>query len=273
MLLHDLQAAFAAAVSGNDNGSLASHILSGGVDQEQRLAVYRNNMRHNFREALRAVYPVVERLVGERFFNHAADRYMAIYPSLSGDIHRFGGSFPEFLSGFPAAAQLAYLPDTARLEWAMHEVFHASDHAPLALDELGQLPQASYADLRFTLHPACRLLSSPFPVHRIWELNQPSREWEGTVDIGGEGALLLIRRRGFEVEVMSLEAAEFAMLRALSEGYAVGAAYESALRADEGFELARFILRHVVQQTIVGFHAEAPQAELENAALRERQWN
>jgi hypothetical protein len=258
MLLRDMQAAFAAAISGEGMDALMPHIVSNGIAPEQRLAVYRNNVHHNRREALRAVYPVVERLVGARFFDYAADGYIRACPSACGDIHRYGGNFPEFLSSFAPAAQLAYLPDTARLEWAMHEAFHAADHAPLALDRLGRLPQASHAALGFMLHPACRLLSSPFPVHRIWEWNQPGAEQEGELDIGGGSASLLVRRSGYAVELLPLEMAEFAMLKALSDGQPVAAAYDSAARADSCFELAPFILRHVSLQTLVDFHVVQP---------------
>jgi hypothetical protein len=254
MLLRDMQAALATAIAGEGMDALAPHIVSNGIDPLQRLAVYRNNVRHNRREALRAAYPVVERLVGTRFFDYAADRYIGVCASACGDIHRYGGSFPEFLSGFAPAAQLTYLPDTARLEWAMHEAFHAADHAPLALERLGRLPQACHAALGFMLHPACRLLSSPFPVHRIWEWNQAGAEQEGELDIDGGSASLLVRRSGYAVELLPLGTAEFVMLKALSGGQAVAAAYDSAARADRCFKLAPFILRHVALQTLVDFH-------------------
>jgi hypothetical protein len=251
MLLRDLQAVFAAAIFNDDEVALLPQIVSSGIDRKRRVAVYRNDVHHNLREALRAVYPVVERLVGARFFNHAADRYIDTCPSACGDLHCFGGSFPAFLSDFPAAAQLAYLPDTARLEWAVHEVFHAADHPPLALERLSQVPPAAYSVLRFTLHPACRLLSSPFPVHRIWQANQPSSQSDDALDIDGAGASLLVRRSANGIDIAALTAAPFALLRELSAGRPVCAAYESALQEDQGFDLGGCIREHMVGQTIV----------------------
>jgi hypothetical protein len=254
MLLRDMQAAFADALSGNGSDALLPHIAGNGKDAAQRVAVYRNNVHHNRRAALRAVYAVVERLVGASFFDYAAGRYIERCASTSGDIHRYGASFPEFLQGFAPAAHLAYLPDTARLEWAMHLAFHAAEPAPLALDRLGRLPAASHAALGFRLHPACSLLSSPYPVHRIWEWNQPGAEQQGRLDIAGEGASLLVKRSGHAVELLPLEAAEFAMLQALAAGRTVASAYDDAATADSGFALAPFILRHAGLQTIVDFH-------------------
>src|SRR5512134_2655165 len=132
-----------------------------------RLAIYRNNVVHNYCEALRAVFPVVERLVGEEFFGHAARRYALACPSRSGDIQAFGESFPEFLAALPGAAGLPYLRDTARLEWLVHEAFHAAEHPGVDLELLAGVPAERYPELRFALHPSCRLLASPYPVHRI----------------------------------------------------------------------------------------------------------
>jgi hypothetical protein len=254
MLLRELQAAFADALSTAGSDALLPHIVGNGIAPAQRLDVYRNNMRHNRRAALRAVYPVVEQLVGAPFFDYAADRYIDVCASTSGDIHRYGASFPDFLQGFAPAAHLAYLPDTARLEWAMHLAFHAADHAPLALDRLGRLPPASHAALGFRLHPSCSLLSSPYPVHRIWEWNQPGCERQGRLDIGAEGASLLVWRSGHAVELLPQGAAEFAMLQALAAGRSVASAYNDAAAVDSGFALAPFILRHVGLQTVVDFH-------------------
>lgn len=254
MLLRDMQVAFADAMSADGIDALEPYIVGNGMEPAQRVAVYRNNVLHNRRTALRAVYAVVERLVGTPFFDYATGHYIERCASTSGDMHRYGASFPEFLQGFAPTRQLAYLPDTARLEWAMHLAFHAADHAPLALDRLGRLPPASRAALGFTLHPACRLLSSPYPVHRIWEWNQPGAEQQGQLDVGSEGASLLVRRSGHAVELQSLDTAEFTMLQALSAGRTVASAYDDAARVDSGFALAPFILRHVGLQTIVDFH-------------------
>lgn len=254
--LHELQHVFSDAVLTGQVEPLIPYVQSGGASVQQRLHVYFNNLHHNFREALRAVYPVVEKLVGEQFFNHAADLYTRAYPSTSGDLHQFGGHFHAFLADFSPAAGLAYLPDTARLEWAIHEVFHAANHAPMPLHRLAEVAEADHAKLGFILHPACRLLASRFPTHLIWHLNQPQAQWGDTLDIDSGGVLLLIRRRDFEVQLKPLTEGKFAMLQSLSARQTLDAAYESALRADPDFQLSDFLLEHVMDQTLVDFHIE-----------------
>ncbi|MGB9151295.1 MAG: DNA-binding domain-containing protein, partial [Burkholderiales bacterium] len=60
------------------------------IAADDRLDIYRNNAFSNLRGALQAVYPVVNRLVGADFFNHAANEYIGMTPSVSGDLHDYG---------------------------------------------------------------------------------------------------------------------------------------------------------------------------------------
>ncbi|MGU7779194.1 HvfC/BufC N-terminal domain-containing protein [Burkholderia sp. PU8-34] len=251
--LHDVQEAFAAAIVEQDAARVEA--LVAGADAGARLAVYVNNVHQNLLEALRAVYPVVERLVGARFFAHAASRYIHDHPSASGDIQRFGSTLPAFLAHFAPAASLPYLADTAALEWLLHEVFHAADHAPLALSRLTSLLGMDCSALRFRLHPACRLFASDSPVLKIWQINQPGADPNETVDAGAGGDLLLIRRVGFAVDLEPLGQGEFAMLHALREGKPVDDAYELALLADRDFKLGEFIQRRISDATLVDFIA------------------
>lgn len=239
--LTELQTRFAAAILDGDDGFLAA-VAPGGAAAAQRLEVYRNNARHSFRDALRAVYPVVELLVGAEFFAFAADRYRVAQPSRSGDIHRYGDRFGDFLAAFAPAAGLPYLPDMARLEWAMHEVFHAADTVPFGC---GQLAGADPETFVFQLSPDCRLLHSAYPVDRLWEMHQPGAVWDEAFDPAGGGGGMLVRRAGYEVAVERPGAAGFAMLAALAAGAGLGAGYEAARRLDAGFDLGTFLLRYL----------------------------
>src|SRR5512143_2794599 len=134
--LRELQAEFARTVLDGARIEFDRYILASGLSGERRLQVYRNNVLLNLTEALKAVYPVTERLVGDGFFRYAAGRYIPQHPSTSGNLHDFGGYFPGFLATFEPAAELAYLPEVARLEWAYHGVFHAADPLPLDLGAL-----------------------------------------------------------------------------------------------------------------------------------------
>src|SRR5262249_18523791 len=97
--------------------------LYGEAVLEGRAAIYQRNLLSNLRAALGAAYPIVRRLVGDAFFNEAADRFARVHPSTSGDLHRYGESFPDFIAAYAPARSLEYLPDVARLEWAVAQAF------------------------------------------------------------------------------------------------------------------------------------------------------
>lgn len=251
--LQRLQHDFCQAMFGAPPSGLPAAIRAGSLSAGQRLEIYRNNVFANLRNALRAVYPVVERLVGAEFFDHAANGFIRECPSASGDIEDYGEAFAAFLARFPGAEALLYLPDIARLEWACHLVFLAADPAPLALGKLAGVSPERYGQLRFRLHPASALLASDYPVHRIWETNQPDYRGDETVDLSLGGMKLLLLRRRFEVEMQPLGAGEFAMLTGFAAGRTLAEAFDTALAADAAFDLDAFLARHVAGGTIVDF--------------------
>ena len=254
--LHELQRDFLHAIFGSDIGAISSQIIQAGLPADTRARIYRNNIFANLREALRSVYPVIERLVGEEFFNHAADEYIRHHRSKSGDIHQYGTEFAAFLSRFPGARELAYLPDTARLEWAYHQVFHAADHALLSVQKLAHVNLESYANLCFKIHPASALLESDYPIHRIWEVNQPEYQGDQTVDLSQGGVKLLLIRSGYTIEMHPMGTAEFTLLRGLAEQKTIGQSFEEAVRIEPAFDLNAFLRKHITHGTLVDFSGE-----------------
>jgi len=132
-LLRDLQLGFLHSIFSRDDTGFSKHTVSMG---NQGMAIYRNNVFGGLTKTLEITYPVTLQLVGEDFFKRAATEFVYQNPSTSGDLHRFGGNFAEFLSCFPAAAELTYLPDIARLEWLCHEVFYEADHGIFDINTL-----------------------------------------------------------------------------------------------------------------------------------------
>ena len=61
--LHELQAAFAAAILGDEAGPLAAAVRADGIAAERRIQVYRNNSLITLTAALQATFPVVCRLL------------------------------------------------------------------------------------------------------------------------------------------------------------------------------------------------------------------
>lgn len=250
--LRELQQAFADGVW-NDAPAALAHIRDGAFPAARHLQVYRHNTFANLTDALAANFPVVRRLVGEGFFEYAADSYIRRHPPRSGNLHDFGGDFADFLAAFPAAQSLPYLPDVAHLEWAWQEAYHAGEAHPLSLDALAAVAPAHYGSLVFQLHPSARLLASDYPVLRIWQVNQPDFEGDQVVDLAEGAVRLLVARRGLDVEIEPLTAGEYVWLTALAAGRPLAAATETALTAAANFDVAAAMQRHVRSDTFIEF--------------------
>ncbi len=251
--LRSLQERFAQALFNPSSTGAGLPLRANGLGVEHRLRIYRNNVFASLTEALRTCYPVVERLVGEECFASMAARYIRSHPSTSGNLHEFGGEFPEFLEDFPATQALVYLPDVARLEWARQDVYHATEPETIDLAGLKHIPPDRYGDLQFRLHPASRLLISPYPVLRIWQVNQDDYRGEGKVDLAEGSVRLLIIRRDLEIAMEPLGLGEYLLLSLLGEGHTIAHACEQAMDAEPEFDLTDTLHCHVARKTLVGF--------------------
>ncbi|MFH0341998.1 MAG: DUF2063 domain-containing protein [Chromatiales bacterium] len=248
--LHEIETRFARALF-KPGGESGLAIRANGLSAARRLQVYRNNVFAGLTGALRACYPVINRLVGERFFDLAAKHYIRDYPSTSGNLHEFGREYARFIHAFPPAADLVYLFDVARLEWAYQEVFHAPEPGTSGLVELSWVPPDRYGELRFKLHPASRLLVSEYPILHIWQVNQPG--CDGMVDLSEGAVNLLVIRRGLEIRIEALSAGAHALLANLAQGHVMSYAAAHALKVEPELDLPRCLRRHVARRTIVGF--------------------
>lgn len=208
-----------------------------------RFDVYRNNVRVGFSKALAITFPVVERLVGGVYFQQLAEELQRAHPSRAGNLHHIGEPFPGFLGEKFAGSEYAYLADVAALEWAREEVLLAADDSPLDVGTLRDIPSHAYAELRFSLRAAVRLLRSDFPVTAIWRTNQPDAGTDEVVDLRSGGENVLVLRTPECIEFHRLRAGDFAALRAFAAGFPLGTALDAALAADAKFDLARALQR------------------------------
>lgn len=250
--LQELQKIFAGAVAVKNNNAHAEFVIENGLNAERRLQVYRNNIIHNFTSALRAVYPLVERLVGEEFFTAMAQEYIHQFPSEQGDLHHYGFYFAEFLSTFIPAQSIAYLPEMAQFEWGYHEAFHAAFHQPFDLQKLQTVAADDYPQLKFNLHPAVRLFAFQFPISVIWEVCQ-REDSDEPITLPDRSENLLLMRPGLEVMWKTLSSGEYALLSTLAQHKNFSEACEYALAVEPSFIVADCLQYHLAKSTIVDF--------------------
>ena len=247
--LREIQRSIAADLRSGAAEALGRDVVAGTFPGERLLQVYRNNIYLSFTDALACSYPVVARLVGDGFFAYLAHEFINRHPSTEGSLQRFGSELPEFMASFEPARTLPDLPDVARLEWAWDEVFHGPDHPPFSPHSLAGVPSERFGELRFSLHPAVRLMESEYPIASIWEVNQEGWDGDQAVNLRGGGEHVLLARHGIEVTVHRLDPGPYRLL----QGLATGLTLERALADthDEHLDLNVWLQRWVASDVIV----------------------
>jgi hypothetical protein len=258
-MLRKFQQGFARAVfDTRAAGRFAPQVRAHGLSGPRRIQVYRNNLFANLSEALAATYPVIHRLVGEAYFQQLATVYVRKFPSVSGDIHRYGDRFGEFLGQRPGAVDHPYLADVAALEWAYHQVFHSARVPGLDLETLSNIPQGDYPFLRFRLQPAARLLASPYPILRIWQVTQTDGRGDQSVSLSEGPVYLKVEREAFQVVLQPLKVGEYVLLQRLNMGETLTEAHAWATDAEPSFDLGTTLRRLVAQGTLSEAYIEEP---------------
>jgi Putative DNA-binding domain len=232
----ELQASFTRALL-QDDAAVAGAVLGDGLVPEARLALYRHHVLTTLTEVLKAAYPVVCRLVDERFFAYAADCYIRQQPPAGPCLFEYGAAFPRFLAAFPPCCELVYLPDVAWLEWAIHAAWYAEDAVPLDRERLRGVAPDDLGCLTFTFDPSVSYVRSPWPIDRIWHANQPDADPSATVSLETGATYLEVRRLDDDVTWRSLALGAFACRAALAAHRSLGEAFEAALAADPDFDL------------------------------------
>jgi hypothetical protein len=217
--LLEIQRALHACLVAHDNGWISAHVAEGEFSAAERLDVYRNTFASVLTTALRLSYPAVHRLVGAEFFEGAARIFIAASPPASACLNDYGVEFPRFLAEFAPAASLPYLPDVARLEWAVNRALHTTDAEPLDPRRLAALTNAERARVSFAPHPSVSLVRADHPADLIWHavLNEDDAAL-ATIDPAAAPVWLLVQRPGAEVEVRRMSESAWQLAAALCAG-------------------------------------------------------
>src|SRR5271163_1969018 len=154
--LSSYAATFASALIDPDSKTPAIVVGPRGKVAVKRYNVYRNNVTVSLIEALAAIYPAVQRITGVEFFRAMARSHIRATPPISPLLYEYGRDFPAFIETYEYARAMPWLADTARIERAWLDAYHAADAEPLSAVALGSFPQQRLAELRFVVHPATR---------------------------------------------------------------------------------------------------------------------
>ncbi|MCB1776387.1 MAG: putative DNA-binding domain-containing protein [Candidatus Competibacteraceae bacterium] len=222
--------------------------------RERRLAVYRNNVRHALLSVLEAAFPVIRQLIGAECFTAAVLTFITEHPPQAPVLYAYSPDFADFLTHFCPVAELPWLADVARLEWARNEALFAAESAALTPAQLATVPPEELGDLRIKVRPTTRWLASVWPIHAIWAAHQPNGPPLETVDLCQAESVMIWRRNGV-VRQGLLTAGECALLTAFAAQRPLAEVAESGLESDPTLDfsaaLARWLSERVLEAPIM----------------------
>ena len=261
--LPEMQFMFGRALRNNSSSGIAPALWAMFSEPEavaeRRLAAYRRNVVGNWRSALASTYPVLAQLLGPQRFGELADQYIVVCPSKCGDLNAYGEGLAAQLEASSLSKALPYLPDMARLEWALLVAYGAEDAAVPDLAALSAVPACAQANLRFQVWSGAALIESPWPLVEIWRAHQWDPEQRDIalagIDPDRSSTLcrgLVIRSEG-SVSVQELSVGEAVFLRELRSGQSLGEAIRAALMDEEEFNPGATLKDFISSRTLSGF--------------------
>jgi putative DNA-binding protein len=250
--LLETQIALCSSLFGQDSRAIADFVSAGWLPDT--VSIYRNTVLVGLTKTLRLSYPVVLKLVGEDFFEAAALEFIRRTPPQVAYLNQYGGGFDTFLRGFPPARGLSYLPDVARLEWAVNCALHAADCEKLDLRQLECIAPDKQDRVTFKFHPSVSLLNLAYPVDAIWHaVIDGSDSALAEIDIDAGPVWLMVGRRDTRVTVECIERGSWQLAQQLLSGAAIGSITDVSGEIDLAAEMAA----HLATGRIVAFNLSA----------------
>lgn len=208
-----------------------------GAQAAGRMALYRGQLTGTWHKTLAAAFPVLRQLVGDDFFQGLSRDFGLRHPPIVADLHHFGADLPGFLEQFAPASHYPYLPDMARLEWALHRAHYAADASRLDGAMLAGWTPAQFGAARIALHPAAFLLASPWAVASLWQAHHGAA-FPATM---AAPETMLVSRPSWQAQLTPLTPASHAGLAALAGGASMSEALLAALARQEDVDVGAML--------------------------------
>lgn len=242
LALPELQAAFADGLAGRDHDRLLDLVAGDFISAAARLRIHRHHVRQSLVAALAATFPTVASLVGGPFFDAMAKAFVADSLPEGPVLAEYGADFAAFIETFAPARGLPYLADAARLDWALNLAFHAARGTRLEAADLESVTPEQLVASSLVLAPDVTLLTSAYPLGRIWQACQPGAP-DAEVDLASGGASLLVMRQEDDAVFACLDPGDVAFVGAISRGVPVGEAAQLAQANWSAFDPAQSFRR------------------------------
>ncbi|MDP3134303.1 MAG: DNA-binding domain-containing protein [Burkholderiaceae bacterium] len=215
---------------------ISSFIADNAYPESARgLNCYKSNAHASAERALMAAYPVVTAILSAESMAQLARALWHTHPPERGDLAQWGDTLPTFVAGSGQLANIPWLADVARVEWALHQADGAADTPP-DLPTLALLAQEDAAHLTLRLAPGLQVLTHAWAVVPVLHAHRQLPGPDQTQTIAALGSdwcpahteHTLVWRVGHQpAQLVAIPEPEAAFLQALLSGHALLPALEA----------------------------------------------
>lgn len=228
------------SIRGEPNDRLTTDLTP---DLARGLAVYRSNAQQLAARSLQAAYPVLTLLLGADSASVLARALWHAHPPQRGDMAQWGADLADFIAQDTQLKALPYLPDVARVEWALHQTASLADIAP-DLPSLQHLVDHDLDRLTCRLAPGVCAVASQWPIAALMHAHAPLLQGTTTEQLlalssadaqalealfeAATAQTTLVWRRGYQPTYRLIDVAEWAFVGQVAQGASLGASLDAA---------------------------------------------
>ena len=212
----------------------------------ERLEIYNRQYWFRVLSSMVEDFPGLRAVLGGGRFEEMSKAYVGDCPSRSFTLRNLGARLESWLRKHPewAGAKQALALDIVRLEWADIEAFDGKAEPALRPEDVGA---AADANLRLKLQPYVQLLSLKYPVDDLllevrdddedtdfasnaFQEKRKRKRVQAVARLKPSPIFLAVHRVDYSVYFRRIEPEEYAVLKALRAGKALGEAIDMGLR-------------------------------------------
>ncbi|HMS26107.1 MAG TPA: DNA-binding domain-containing protein [Burkholderiaceae bacterium] len=224
--------------------------------QERGLQVYHANAQVTALRNLQAAYPVIEQLVGGEAFGLLARDLWQQFPPTFGDAAQWGDGLAQLISSIAELDPEPYLPDVARIEWALHQAAAAAD-TELDVSSLVLLTTHVPDAITLQLAPGTQILTSLFPAASIvmaHVYDSPSFDDIQTKMRAHSPESAIIWRQGYRPCVVTCSAADAVFIQNILSGSSLAQSLDAIETVDStpAFDFNTWLTQSAQSGLLVG---------------------
>lgn len=241
--LATIESAFDALMQG-DTSLLETHIKDAPIGIVQGANVYLQTSLSALVNALSETFSTCRHILGDDYFTQCATSYCQLYPMVHHDLNLYGADFPAYMTRLtetrPELADLIFLADLSRLEWALNEAFFAKKRAFFDLERFASFDDEERETLILRLSSCVRLLQSKSNVKDIYEFHLSEENLSNDLAFEvKQGEFFYLIHRGtsetnFKLFIEPIERYDFDLLNAIKDGTRFAHLCENFARTCEG---------------------------------------